>query len=105
MSNAAVINETTQRLINDASSGPGDYVKRFAAAAPARAGKLSAAQQAALSKFDGAVFGFVSKALVYDAPVRWSSVAERRALASLVKGGLLVAEEIAGGCCVLRRSI
>ena len=95
-------NETTRRLIDDASRGPGDRVKRFAAAAAAKAGKLTAAQQSALVKFEGVVFGFVSKALVYDRPVQYSSAAELRALASLIKGGVLVAEEIEGRCVILR---
>ena len=55
MSDRDTVNDVTAALIKDASNGPGSYVRRFAAAAPAKPGKLTNAQQAALVKYDGAL--------------------------------------------------
>ena len=96
MSDRDTVNDVTAALIKDASNGYGPSVRRFAAAAPAKPGKLTKAQQAALFKYDGALLGYTSKALIYDELVRYTSAAERRALANLLKGGLLVAERVNG---------
>ena len=90
------MNDTTAKLIRDASCGPGDDVKRFCAAAPAKRGKLTPAQRDALAAYAGVAFGFVSKTLIYDTPVRYATIAEKRALASLLKAGILQAEEVSG---------
>lgn len=92
----ASLNETTQMLLRDASSGPGPGPKAVASAKPAQPGKLTATQDKVLQQFDGATFGFVSKALIYDKLAPRNSI-ELRALASLLKGGLLEATERPGG--------
>lgn len=90
-------NVTTYRLICDASSGPGDRVRRFVKAAPAKPKTLTPTQERMAAMFDGERLGFVSKVLVYDKALDCLSLPERSAFASLIKGGVLVAEEVAGG--------
>jgi hypothetical protein len=84
------LDETTRRLVLDASYGPGEYVERFRRAKPAERGKLTAIQVMMLERMSGQTIGYFSKALVYGLklPPR-----EASAFASLVKGGLLVVVE------------
>ena len=79
----------TDRLIAEITYAPGDRAARFRRAKPAVRDRLSNAQTLALRKFENLQLGYVSKALLYDNALRYTTAAEQSALASLVKGGVL----------------
>lgn len=84
------LNEVTQRLIADASCGPGEHVRRFVRARAADPARLSVIQRSVRDQMDGKTIGYFSKALVYG--VRLGPM-RAAAFASLVKGGVLVVTE------------
>lgn len=89
------MDDCTDYCVRDAGEGPGDYVKRFRAAAPAKV--LSDAQARAVAKYTGQALDYVSKALVYDNTFRNAPKPELRALYSAIKGGHLRVVRTAAG--------
>lgn len=88
--------DVTHELVADASSGPGEYVSRFARAR-ALTGALNAEQAGIVARLNGVRLGFTSKALVYDSALRFLSRKDQAMFARLVKGRKIRIFRVDGG--------
>lgn len=92
----ADITDVTAQLTDEALRAYGPRGGSWRRAKAARAGKLSAAQQAMFDRFDGAKLGFVSTTLIYADPLDRLSARDRQAFAALVLGGVLRVYRVEG---------
>jgi len=81
--------DVTDRLVDEALHAYGPRGGSWRRAKPARAGKLSAAQQTMFDRFAGLKLGFVSTTLIYAEPLDRLPARERQAFAALLLGRVL----------------